>query len=150
MVIPISTAICKRGFSKQKLIQSHLHTSLELEILDALMCNWCANILVENINWNAMMLVWRNMKDRRIHPLLWRVSSSLFLKFWTCLYILILIQLLSLPSIIIFDICKKVLNFVVDELMYASETSTSRLIFWLGISGLIALCLYSHVIYDIM
>ena len=30
---------------------------------------------------------------------------------------------------------KKVLNFVVDELMYASESSTSRLIFWLGISG---------------
>jgi hypothetical protein len=45
---------------------------------------------------------------------------------------------------------KKVLNFVVDGLMYAGESSTSRLIFWLGINGLIALCLYSHVIYDIM
>jgi hypothetical protein len=70
MVIPIGTAICERGFSKQKLIKSHLCTSLELETLDALMCISCANIIVENINWNAMMLVWRNMKDRRIHPLL--------------------------------------------------------------------------------
>jgi hypothetical protein len=43
---------------------------------------------------------------------------------------------------------KEVLNFVVDELMYASESSTSRLIYWLSISGLIALCLYSHVICD--
>jgi hypothetical protein len=70
MVIPIGTAICERVFSKQKLIKSHLCTSLELETLDALMCISCANIIVENINWNAMMLVWRNMKDRRIHPLL--------------------------------------------------------------------------------
>jgi hypothetical protein len=45
---------------------------------------------------------------------------------------------------------KKVLNFLVDELMYEGESSTSRLIFWLGMSGLIASCLYSHVIYDIM
>jgi hypothetical protein len=43
---------------------------------------------------------------------------------------------------------KKVLNFMVDELMYAGESNTSRLIFWLGISGLIALCLYSHVTYE--
>ncbi len=70
MVIPVSTAICERGFSKQNLIKSHLRTSLKLETLDALMRISCANIPVENINWNAVMLVWRNMKDRRIHPLL--------------------------------------------------------------------------------
>jgi hypothetical protein len=70
MVIPVSTAICERGFSKQNLIKSHLRTSLKLEILDALMCVSCANIPVDNINWNVVMLVWRNMKDRRIHPLL--------------------------------------------------------------------------------
>jgi hypothetical protein len=70
MVIPMSTAICERDFSKQKLIKSHLRTSLKLETLDALMRISCANIQVENINWNAVMLVWRHMKDRRIRPLL--------------------------------------------------------------------------------
>jgi hypothetical protein len=70
MVIRVSIAICERGFSKQNLIKSHLRTSLKLETLDALMRISCANILVENINWNAVMLVWRNMKDRRIHALL--------------------------------------------------------------------------------
>ena len=45
---------------------------------------------------------------------------------------------------------EKVLNFVVNEIMYEGESSTSRLIFWLGISGLMALGLYSYVIYDIM
>jgi hypothetical protein len=70
MVIPVSTTICERGFSRQNLIKNHLRTSLKLETLDALMRISCANILVENINCNALMLVWRNMKDRRIHPLL--------------------------------------------------------------------------------
>jgi hypothetical protein len=68
MVIPVSTAICERGFSKQNLIKSYLSTSLKLETLDALICISCANILVENINWNAVTLVWRNMKDSRIDP----------------------------------------------------------------------------------
>ena len=70
MVIPVSTAICERGFSKQNLIKSHLRSYLKLETLDALMRISCANIPVENIDWNVVMLVWRNMKDRRIHPLL--------------------------------------------------------------------------------
>jgi hypothetical protein len=70
MMIPVSTGLCERDFSKKNLIKSHLRTSLKLETLDALMRISCANIPVENINWNAMMLVWRNMKDRRIHPLL--------------------------------------------------------------------------------
>jgi len=57
MVIPVSTAICERGFSKQSLIKTHLLTSLKLETLDALIHISCANIPVENINWNAEMLV---------------------------------------------------------------------------------------------
>jgi hypothetical protein len=57
MVIPVSTTICDRDFSKRFLIKSHLRTSLKLEILDALMRISCANIPVENINWNAVMLV---------------------------------------------------------------------------------------------
>jgi hypothetical protein len=69
-VIPVSTTICERGFSKQNLIKSNLRTILKLETLDALMCISCANIPVENINWHAVMLVWRDMKDGRIHPLL--------------------------------------------------------------------------------
>ena len=68
MVIPVSTAICERGFSKQNLIKSHLRTHLKLETLDALMHISCANIPIGNINWNAVMVVWRNMKHRRIHP----------------------------------------------------------------------------------
>jgi len=44
--------------------------SLKLETLDALICISCVNIPVENINWNAVMFVWRNMQDRRVHPLL--------------------------------------------------------------------------------
>jgi hypothetical protein len=47
MVIPVSTTICERGFSNQNLIKSHLHTSLKLETLDALMRSLCANIPVE-------------------------------------------------------------------------------------------------------
>jgi hypothetical protein len=69
IMIP-STAICEKDLSKQNLIKSHLHTSLKLETLDALTRNSCANILVENINWNAVMLVWGKKKDRKIHPLL--------------------------------------------------------------------------------
>jgi hypothetical protein len=38
MVIPVSTAICERGFSKQNPIKIHLRTSLKLETLNALMC----------------------------------------------------------------------------------------------------------------
>jgi hypothetical protein len=70
MMIPLSIAICEKDFSKQNLIKSPLCTSLKLEILDALTRISCANIPVENINWNAVMLVWRKKKDRRIHPLL--------------------------------------------------------------------------------
>jgi len=45
------------------------------------MCISCANIPDENIIWNAMMHVWRNMKDRRIHPLLGRVVALYFKNF---------------------------------------------------------------------
>ena len=43
MVLPLSTAICERGFSKQNLIKSYQ----KLETLDALMRSLCANIPVE-------------------------------------------------------------------------------------------------------
>jgi len=69
MVLPLSTAICERGFSKQNLIKSYQRTSMKLETLDALIHISCANIPLENINWNAVMLVWRNTTDRIIHPL---------------------------------------------------------------------------------
>jgi hypothetical protein len=72
MMIPTSIAICDKVFflKKQNIIKSHLRTSLKLETLAALMRILCANIPIKNINWNAMMLVWINMKDRRIHTLL--------------------------------------------------------------------------------
>jgi hypothetical protein len=54
MVIPMSTTICERGFSKLNLIKSHLRTSLKLGSLDALMHISCTNISVENINWSVV------------------------------------------------------------------------------------------------
>ena len=64
LVIPASIAICGRGFSKQNLIKNCLRSSLKLVTLDALMRISCANILIENINWNAILILWRNMRDR--------------------------------------------------------------------------------------
>ena len=65
MVIPVSTAICERGFSKQNLIKSHMRTRLKLVTLDALMRILCANILVENINWNVVMIVWKKHEGQK-------------------------------------------------------------------------------------
>jgi hypothetical protein len=36
-VVPSSVAICQRGFSKQKNINSHLQASLKMDTLDVLM-----------------------------------------------------------------------------------------------------------------
>ena len=69
LVIPVSIAICERGFSKQNLIKNYLRSSLKLVTLDALMRILCVNIPIENINWNAILILCRNMRDRRIHPL---------------------------------------------------------------------------------
>ena len=68
-MIPTNIAICERGFSKQNLIKNYLHSSLKLVTLNALMRISCANIPIENINWNAIFILWRNMRDHRIHPL---------------------------------------------------------------------------------
>ena len=69
LVIPPSIATWKRGFSKQNLIKNYLRSSLKLVTLDALMHISCANFLIVNINWNVVLILWRNMRDRRIHPL---------------------------------------------------------------------------------
>ena len=70
-MIPANIAICKRDFSKQNLTKSSLHSSLKLVTLDALnhMHISYANIAIENINWNVVLIFWRSMKDCRIHPL---------------------------------------------------------------------------------
>ena len=57
LVIPVSIAICERGFSKQNLIKNYLCSNLELVTLDALICISCANIPIENINWNAILIL---------------------------------------------------------------------------------------------
>ena len=67
-MIPANIAICKKGFSKQNLIKSYLHSSLKLVTLDALMHISYSNIAIENINWNVVLILWRNLRDCRIHP----------------------------------------------------------------------------------
>jgi hypothetical protein len=129
----------------------HPSTNLNWDTLYAMMRISQANFSVENICWNAVMLVWRYMKDRLTHPVLWRVSMFFLFE---VLNMFIYINSYSIAKFTfnfnLWHYVKKVLNFVVDELMYACESGTSRLIFWLGISGLIALCLYLHVRYDII
>ena len=69
LVIRASIVICERGFSKQNLIKNYLRSSLKLVTLDSLMRILCANIPIVNINWNTILILWRNMRDCRIHPL---------------------------------------------------------------------------------
>ena len=67
-MILANITIYKRRFSKQNLIKNCLHSSLKLVTLDALMHISHINIPIENINWNKVLILWRNMKDSRIHP----------------------------------------------------------------------------------
>ena len=65
-MIPTNIAFCKKRFSKQNLMKSYLHSSLKLVTLDTLMYIFYANIPIENINWNVVLILWRNMRDCRI------------------------------------------------------------------------------------
>ena len=68
-MIPANIAICEKGFSKQDLIKSYLHSSLKLVKLEALMHIVHANIPIENINWNVVFILWKNLRDHRIYHL---------------------------------------------------------------------------------
>ena len=66
LVIPASTAICERGFSKQNVVKSTLRSRLRLNTLDALMCVSLCGLGANEINWQVVLQEWRNMRDRRI------------------------------------------------------------------------------------
>ena len=66
LVIPASTAICERGFSKQNIVKSALRSRLHLNTLDALMRVSLCGLGASEIDWQAVFQEWRNMRDRRI------------------------------------------------------------------------------------
>jgi hypothetical protein len=59
--MPYNTTLCVRGFSNHILIKSHLGVSLNLETLDASIWISLVNILIDEIDWNYVMLLWRYM-----------------------------------------------------------------------------------------
>ena len=56
-MIPANIVICKREFLKQNLTKNFLHSSLKLVTLDTLMHISYANIAIENINWNVVLIL---------------------------------------------------------------------------------------------
>ena len=60
--------LTKKTNSSRTKISRTICINLKLVTLDALMCISCANILIESINWNGVLIVWKNMKDCKIHP----------------------------------------------------------------------------------
>jgi hypothetical protein len=66
LVVPSSTTLCERGFSKQNQIWTHLCASLKVKMLEALVLISYANNPLDKIDWNAVMIVWKNMVDWQI------------------------------------------------------------------------------------
>ena len=54
LVIPTSTVVCKRGFSKQTWVKSEKRTCLNLDTLDALMRVSLNKLGVEFMDWNGI------------------------------------------------------------------------------------------------
>ena len=54
LVIPTSTNVCERGFSKQFWVKSERRTCLNLDTLDALMRVSLNNLGVEFMDWNGI------------------------------------------------------------------------------------------------
>ena len=54
LVIPTSTSICERGFSKQNWVKSERRSRLNLKTLDALMRAFLNGLEVDAMDWNAI------------------------------------------------------------------------------------------------
>ena len=65
ILIPSRIAICKRGFSKQNAIKSHLCNRLNLKTLNTLLRVSLCGLEVNAMDWATIFNVWRNMRDRR-------------------------------------------------------------------------------------
>jgi hypothetical protein len=70
LVIPTSTAVCERGFSKQNWVKSERRTRLNLETLDALMRASLNGLEVDAMNWEAIYDIWKvDTKTKKWRPL---------------------------------------------------------------------------------
>ena len=69
-VIPASTAICEKGFSKLNRIKNEDRSRLSFETLDMLMfLSLSAPHALNEVDWNAIYDVWKLMKARKALPL---------------------------------------------------------------------------------
>ena len=59
LVIPTSTVVCERGFSKQNWVKSERRTCLNLDTLDALMRVSLNSLGVEFMDWNGIFDTWK-------------------------------------------------------------------------------------------
>ncbi|MCO5601995.1 hypothetical protein L7F22_056122 [Adiantum nelumboides] len=67
LVIPVSTAACERGFSKQNRIKDDERSSLTLKTLEMLMfLSLSAPHDLDKVEWDAIYEIWANMKFRRV------------------------------------------------------------------------------------
>ncbi|KAH9295072.1 hypothetical protein KI387_038660 [Taxus chinensis] len=70
LVIPASTAVCERGFSKLNRIKNDDRSRLSLSTLDMLMfLSLCAPHALNEVDWNAIYDAWKNKKARKPLPL---------------------------------------------------------------------------------
>jgi hypothetical protein len=59
LVIPTSTVVCERGFSKQNWVKSERRTRLNLDTLDALMRVSLNGLGVEFMDWDSIFESWK-------------------------------------------------------------------------------------------
>lgn len=70
LVMPASTAVCERGFSKLNRIKNDDRSRLSLDTLDVLMfLSLSAPHALNEVDWNAIYDVWKLMKARKPLPL---------------------------------------------------------------------------------
>ena len=73
ILIPSSTAIVERRFSKQNAIKSHLRNKLNLKTLDALMQVSLCGLEVDAMDWATILNISRIMRDQRILMIDWLI-----------------------------------------------------------------------------
>lgn len=70
LVIPASTAVCERGFSKLNRIKNEDRSRLSLKTLDMLMfISLSAPHALNEVDWNSIYDEWKEMKARKPLPL---------------------------------------------------------------------------------
>ena len=71
LVIPANIKVCKREFSKLKIVKNDDRSKLSLETLDMLMfLYFSAHHALNGVNCNVIYDVWKQMKTRKPLPLL--------------------------------------------------------------------------------